>query len=98
METYKEKWERRYEEQFGTNNGRIDWPIKMVKKKKRGRKPGVKVGPYKKHSNDNFDFNINEYLSPATLRYLARDIENAIKNLNIKLKIINRHLEQLKGK
>lgn len=61
-------------------------------KKKRGRKPGVKVGPYSK------EFNVNEYLSPATMRYIARDIERSIQRLNSKLRIINRHLERLKGK
>lgn len=69
----------------------------MVKPKKRGRKPGVKVGQYKPRLAKE-DFDINEYLSSATMRYIARDIISAIQNLNIKLKIINRHLEKLKGK
>lgn len=59
--------------------------------KKRGRKPG-KVGPYKK------EFEINEYLSSATLRAMTKDITIAIQKLNEKSKIINRHLEKLKGK
>lgn len=65
-------------------------------KKKRGRKPGVKIGPYRPRLTREFD--INEYLSPATMKYVARDIGVTIKNLNYKLRIINRHLEQLKGK
>jgi hypothetical protein len=60
--------------------------------KKRGRKPGIKVGPYKR------DFEINEYLSSATLRAMTKDVAIAIQKLNIKLKSINRHLEAMKGK
>ena len=63
-----------------------------LKPKKRGRKPGIKVGPYKR------DFEINEYLSSTTLRAMTKDVTIAIQNLNAKLKAINRHLESLKGK
>lgn len=64
-------------------------------KKKRGRKPGVKVGPYKSCIERSFD--LNEYLSPATMRYMVRDIQSSIQKLNAKSKIIERHLKQLKG-
>lgn len=56
----------------------------MVIKKKRGRKPGVKVGPYKK------EFNVDDYLSPVTVRSMCKDISNAIQKLNAKLTIIKR--------
>lgn len=65
-------------------------------KKKRGRKPGVKVGPYKSRIERSFD--LNEYLSPATMRFIVRDIQLSIQKLNAKSKIIERHLNQLKGK
>lgn len=61
-------------------------------KKKRGRKPGVKIGAYKK------EFNLNEYLSPATMRFIVRDIQSSIQKLNAKSKIIERHLNAMKGK
>lgn len=53
-------------------------------KKKRGRKPGVKIGPYKK------EFNVDDYLSPATVRAMCKDINSAIQKLNAKLNIIKR--------
>lgn len=44
------------------------------------------------------EFNLNEYLTSATLKAIIKDIEIAIKKLDDKSKIITKHLNSMKGK